>query len=289
MTARTAFLHALPGHGFVPPEADVAALGAPALPVTPAQAALRFEAEARRFAAEFWALDPAARAERWNALAARATGGAAVWLRELKPGLKVVPLGHTDPRVAEVAGVVRRLFVLRPRVRADCRVRWLADEAARLPQLVRGARGLLRDDLPLARLEPSLFDWLNSGDAPERIERQTGVEARDRWQARRAWVDRWSRRALLAPAALLAVLLVVAVLTQGIRPAGRTHALSTAFGSRDPSPVAPVAPPVAPTGPFSGDEVFVFQSYERCRPTCPMPARYDEWVAAGRPRGVRTP
>lgn len=207
MTPRAAFLRSLPAHGFAPPEADVAALGGD-LPA--GAAADRFAADVRAFAAEFWALAPADRRARWEALTARAAGPAAGWLRELRPALDEIPTAPADPATAELAGLVRELVVLPPRARAARRAAWLTEYAAELPLWPTAAAE--------ARLDRRLSAWLAKGVAPERIDRQKWVEIRDRWRARRRFIDRyvnpkltsWSAVLILAALSLVMKLLIPA-------------------------------------------------------------------------------
>ncbi len=273
MTPRATFLRALPRHGFAPPEADVAALGV-ALPVTPAEAALRFAAEVRRFAAEFWELAPADRAARWHDLAARATGSAAVWLRELEPGLDVVPVGHTDPGAAELAALVRELFVLPPRTRAARRNRWLMDNAPHLSAL---AAGPTHDTD--AGLEPRLFEWLAAGAAPGRIAHGTWVRGRRHWRKEERPGEREFRRVMI-PLGLVgwAVLITLVVMN---------HRNSSGDPTTTHSLFAPATRPAPPQ--FTEVEVARFWFYEHHRAAHPVPDRYHLWVESGRPHGVRAP
>jgi hypothetical protein len=126
-------------------------------------AADRFAADVRAFAAEFWALAPAARRARWEALTARAAGPAAGWLRELGDALDITPTVHAEPAAAAVTAVLGELAVLPGRVRAERRRAWLADSPDQFAARRRAARSVIRDDLPLARLEPTLFDYLATG------------------------------------------------------------------------------------------------------------------------------
>lgn len=166
MMPRAAFLRALPGCGFAPPEAAVAALGGE-LPA--GVAADRFAADVRAFAEVFWTLAPADRRARWDALTARAAGPVAAWLRELGDALDIIPAVHAEPAAAEVAAAVRELAVLSGRDRAARRRAWLADAPDRFAARRRAARVVLRDDLPLARLESLLFDYLATGARPRAV------------------------------------------------------------------------------------------------------------------------
>lgn len=165
-----AFFRALEGAGFAPPEALAVAvndLTGAALPVTPdgvADAGARRRAEVEAFAAAFWTLPPAERRARLADLSAgRADAAAARRLRQLAPGLDVPAAGHPDPAAAEVAALVRELFVLPPRERAVRRARWLVAQEERFKDVAAAARLVLRGDLPTARLDPRLFDWFAAG------------------------------------------------------------------------------------------------------------------------------
>ncbi len=198
MTPRAAFLRALPGHGFAPPEAAVAALGGE----LPAGAlAERFAADVRAFAAAFWSLPPAERRARWEALAARAAGPAAGWLRELRRALDERSAAPADPAAAELAALACELVVLPPRARAARRVAWLTEHAAELPRHPAAAA---------AKLDKRLAAWLTMGAAPERIDRQTWVAIRDRWRARRRFV-RLYLNPTMTPLKALGVLVVLSV------------------------------------------------------------------------------
>ncbi|MFO0796699.1 MAG: hypothetical protein U0804_04425 [Gemmataceae bacterium] len=192
MTPRAAFLRALPGHGFTPPDGAVPA----------GDAVAQFTADVRAFAAEFWALPPAERRARWESLSARAAGPAAARLGELRRSLDAV----RDPAASEVTALAYELFVLPPRERAARRAHWLTTHRPAPPRATAAPA-----NVTAARLEPQLFKWVAAGVRPERIERQTWVDLRDRRRARRRFIDRyvnpkltgWSAFVILAGLSLL--------------------------------------------------------------------------------------
>ncbi len=190
MSARAAFLRALPAHDFAPPEADVAALGAATLPLASWLAAARFEVEVGAYAAEFWALSPADRRARWDALTARAIGPAATRLAELWSGLAVIPVSQTDPDAAQVASLVCELFTLPKSARTVHRFDWLVERGAKFRRWVAPARVVLRTDRLLPGLDLRLFDWFVLGTSPSRIEYQTWIDSRDRWRRKKRRRDR---------------------------------------------------------------------------------------------------
>ncbi|HEX4608196.1 MAG TPA: hypothetical protein VH092_08315 [Urbifossiella sp.] len=302
----TRFLRSLTGYGFTPPEAGVAALAAAgaAVPVAAGLAALRFEQEVGRFAAAFWGLAPADRTARWTALAAAAVGPAAARLHELGPGLEVVPAGHADPAAAGVAALVGELFVLPARARAVRRLQWLTDAVPRLVARTRAARAVLRDDMPLARLEPQLFDWLAGGDPPVRVEGRSGGGD----QGERL-LGRLAKRQLLFWGVVLGVCFYVWWVAVGKTgpdrrsrssapppPAGQSLAavevrVATKHerADRSGSQTGVAGPPVHtdPQDDTSAEEaVRGFLAYEQGGRVGPAPAGYRDWVGAGRPRGA---
>jgi hypothetical protein len=166
--ARAAFLRRLTDDNFVPPEVAVAAVNAlagTAIPLTPeataeAMPALREEVDA--FAAQYWALAPAARRERWANLSSRCDAGPdAVFLAQLELGLDLAIVPFSDADAAELAEKARGLYVLRPRERAVSRAEWLAD-------WLRGrdwrpaVHELREADPSTAELEPTLLDRLET-------------------------------------------------------------------------------------------------------------------------------
>jgi hypothetical protein len=123
--ASAEFLRKLPAENFAPPEEWVAALNRLAgtgLPLTPD--ALATEADELRsdvdaFAAAFWELPPDDRRAKWSALYARCADKSnpiAAFLRHLEAGLGMTVVAHPNKVADELAGLVRELFVLRPRV-----------------------------------------------------------------------------------------------------------------------------------------------------------------------------
>ncbi|MBN9523618.1 hypothetical protein J0H58_34755 [bacterium] len=259
-----AFLRALPGHGFAPPEADVP----PGLPG--ADTAARSAAEVSAFAAEFWALPADERVARWSALTAGAVGPARPRLRELQAGTCVEPVAQADAGAVELAALVKELVALPPRARAVRRFDWLAERATDLRRWRTASRVVLRTDLSLAALEPRLFEWLAVGRAPERVEYQTWVDARDRWRARKRRKDRTLSLAGYASAILFVTTLGVFTYQAVVHPANW----------HEP----------APNGRrFSKDEVRTFIRYERGGRIASEPYGYPDWVRARRPKAEGVP
>jgi hypothetical protein len=178
MTTRAAFLRSLPACGFVPPEADVAALGGE-LPA--GAAADRFAADVRAFAVEFWALAPPDRRARWEALTARAAGPAAARLGELRRALDVTAAAPADPAAAELAALGRELFVLPPRERTARREAWLATHADDLP---RYAITVVTGDTNV-RFDRWLSERVVDAGAPALVHRLRLVESLDRRRRQR--------------------------------------------------------------------------------------------------------
>lgn len=187
MTPRAAFLHTLPAHGFVPPEADVPA------DLPGADAAARSVARVAAFAAEFWAIPADERVARWGDLKATAVGPAEVRLTELQAGTCVEPAPQADADAAELAALVKELVTLQPRARAARRFDWLAGRAADVRRWRAASRVVLRTDLSLAALEPRLFEALAAGRALAGVLALTDADVlaadRDRKVRRQKWVD----------------------------------------------------------------------------------------------------
>lgn len=260
MTPRTAFLRALPRHGFVPPAADVPA----DLPGD--DAAARSAALVAAFAAEFWSIPAAERVARWGHLKATAVGPAAARLAELRAGADVVPAVQADADAAELVALVKELVTLPPRARAARRFEWLTARAAGFPRWAAAARVVLHADPPLARLEPWLFDWLTRGAAPQRIEYQTWVEARNRWRARQR-----RRRRFQSPPVWVVVLLLF----------GLSLAAKAVLPRSDPP--ARGWSPARDAPRFTDSQIQVFLQYERGGWIKSEPYGYSDWVRAGRP------
>jgi hypothetical protein len=271
VTARAAFLRALPAHGFAPPAADVAAVEGCATPA--GDAADRFAAEVRAFAAGFWSLTPTDRAAKWRELSARPVGPAAAWLAELAPGLDAIRVPQRDPAAAEVAAFARELFVLPPRERAARRVEWLTTGAADFRRRKAVGRVAVRTDPWLARLEPRLFRYLESCTTPARVELQTWVEAENRVRARRWWADLAASLAGYGAGGVFLFTLVFGAYQMYVMP-------------REPA-AAPEPPPR--TRPvhheFTAEQVRAFRDYDRGPRTSGPPAWYWLWVDRGRPAG----
>ncbi|MFO0796697.1 MAG: hypothetical protein U0804_04415 [Gemmataceae bacterium] len=230
---RTAVLRSLPRLGFAPPPPA-------AVPADPHAA---FAADVAAFAAAFWALPPAERRERWQGLADNPVGPAAARLMALEPGLGVEPVAQADPRAAEVARLVKELFVLPPAARAARRLAWLTAADRTGAPWATAARAVLRADLPLARLDARLFDWFTRGERPAAV----GAVAESA-----AWVRRRPQPVAAAPAAAGglgclsgpgAIVVVVVVVLRLIFAAG-----GPSRSSSQPPPYRPpvVAPPVMP-------------------------------------------
>lgn len=171
--ARAAFLRRLAVENFVPPEECTAAtnaLASTALPVGPEEAERDAREDVETFAGEFWSLPPTARRARWAELWSQYPHGpAAARLRGLAPGLDVAVTPRANPEAEALAACVREWFVLPPRKRAVRRAGWRAEQAARFPALVRAALVVLREDMPLARLDPGLFNAFPAGQRFEPV------------------------------------------------------------------------------------------------------------------------
>ncbi len=170
--AASRFLQRLASDGFTPSAKDVeavAAAGAAQVPRGSDEQAAAFAAEVGAFAADYWDLTSGARRKRWAALSARAFGPAAARLAELEAGLEVVPAPLPDTIAAAVADLARELYTLPPTARAARRLAWLRADNRRDPGWVAAVRTVLRTDLPLARLEPRLFDWYSLNLVPHPV------------------------------------------------------------------------------------------------------------------------
>ncbi|QDU18387.1 hypothetical protein [Urbifossiella limnaea] len=269
MTPRAAFLRALPGHGFTPPDGAVPT----------GDAVTQFAADVRAFTAEFWAMPPAERRTRWEALSTRATGPAAAWLAELGDGLDVTPATQPESDAAAVAAVARELVTVPPRARAARRTAWLVGCAASFPRWRAAGRAACLADPALAELDARLIAALAARHPPARVALDPWVEYQNRARARRQWADRVASVVGYAAGLLFAVSLVVFFVAVRSAPIER------------PAPAPALRPPpprarVAPTNPFTAAEAEALAAYERNGWDRPVPRRYDEWVRAGRPAGV---
>lgn len=175
---RAAWLRRLPEEDFVPSSEARWALAAllhwppeGGWEVRVDEAAAAAEEEQRRgeveaFAAQFWDLPPAERRRRWDELRDLCAFAPVLRarLRLLEAGLDCASVGNDkqeNARVIELAGHVRKLFVLRPGPRADAR-------QSLLPRIQNdrewkvAARQLRRDQPALAALGNDLLDKLLS-------------------------------------------------------------------------------------------------------------------------------
>jgi hypothetical protein len=282
---RPAVLRRLAREDYAPGDAPV--------PWSAAAQAAAFAAAVGAFAAGFWDLPPAARRKQWADLKARTFGpAAAARLAELEPGLAVAPVPQPDAVAAAVAQLVKDLFVLPPAARAARRLAWLRADNRRDPGWAAAVRTVLRTDLPLARLEPRVFDWFSLNALPALIpaDPTIPVDLIDHLPppeyVRPAGAAEPSPPAAAAPGCgcgswWLAVVVVVAIIRFLI-----------ATGDRRPAP-APQAVPVFPAETavpgFTAQQVRQFQDYERAlevrkqRPATAPPYRYEQWVELGRP------
>lgn len=169
--ARKEFFKTLADTGFAPPESAVAEFGAATklhLPLSAsgredAAAAIRSDVEA--FAADFWHLTPAERLKSWNALAARCLDGPArVFLSDLYRGVDVEVREQVDGEAAELADVIRELFVLRRGPRAVRREEWLASRG-RDRDWRPGMKNLMDADPETAELDGPLLKVLTTRNA----------------------------------------------------------------------------------------------------------------------------
>ncbi len=124
----------------------------------------RLREEVSAFAGDFFTLGPEERKRRFSQLweACEPYPALTDWLRELAPWLTLVPAVPEDPRVAELADHVRRLFVLRPGARAGRRRALLQEMQAELSLWEAAADQLCRSQLALASLEPVLIQYLRT-------------------------------------------------------------------------------------------------------------------------------
>ncbi|MFO0796698.1 MAG: hypothetical protein U0804_04420 [Gemmataceae bacterium] len=267
--SRPAVLRALPRAGFVLPP------GAAVVPPNPTAA---FAADVTVFAAAYWALPPAERRARWERLSTRAAGPAAAWLAELGDALDVSQLTQPEADAAAVAAVARELATLPPGARAARRTAWLAGCVASFPRWRDAGRAACLADPMLAALDARLFAALAARHPPARVALDPWVEYQNRVRARRRWADRVASVVGYAAGLLFAGSFVVFFVAARSVPDVREV------------PALRVPPPprarVAPTAPFTGAEAEALAAYERNGWDGPVPRRYDEWVAAGRPAGV---
>ncbi len=303
--ARAAFLRRLAAEDFAPPEATVAAANALTgadLPLTPdavAAEAEAFRGEVETFAADYWSLPPADRRARWADLSVRCRDGqTAAYLRHLEGGLGVEAVPQSDPAAEELAGLVRELFLLRPRPRAVRRAEWLAARSANEASWADAVRRLRTEAPAIVSLDPSLIDRLEPAtwtpaavpaDAwrpSEPVSDEGMHRAIDEFRQRRAASEQAAGRRRregpkLTPGwsgAAVALLFII------VRCAGLSSSSREAS-----SPARPDAPvyrqPATPQAPPPGYDDLTFtrqelESFLRYDPKSgePAPPRYSEWL-----------
>ncbi|MBN9523620.1 hypothetical protein J0H58_34765 [bacterium] len=241
--ARTELLRRLPRDGFLPAE--------DAAPWSRAGRCAAFAADVEAFAAGYWAMPPAERRARFNALWNARYGPAAGRLGLLEDGLDVAG----DGRAATThAGLVRELEVIRHQA-----------VAARLDEM-RARTIMWPVPAPVARTDA----------APERPVEE--LPAFDEYRLPRRpsgapYADLWYANGLFLLGLAAAGLIGLAVLVYANFP-----------GRFPETPGTPL--------PFTAREVRDFQSYHDGlrdgKPYRPQPARYGEWLRAGKP-GARVP
>lgn len=165
---RAAFLKKLATVQFVPPGEWLAAvnlLNGATLPLTPdAMIALAEieKADVDDFRAQYWALPPAERQQRWNALDKRChDADVRDTLHRLKDGLKVVVKIHDDPTMQTMAEFIREIYLLPIRSRAIRRMEWCVDQP-RETVLYAIASQFQQVDPDTASIEQVLMNYLQS-------------------------------------------------------------------------------------------------------------------------------
>jgi|GEM_PF-2382950 len=185
---RSAFFRKLAAFDFAPPEDWCAAavrLGA-ALPLTQSvvEALAEYEwADVEGFLAEYWALSPDARTERWKELDGRCRDRECrAALNRVKEGLSSLARAHNDAAIDEMAEFVRGVYVLPPRESAARRMEWCAVKSDRgSAEALRHA--FRRADPEMARLVPELIHEVFSAD---RIPDDAATEDREALAEREA-------------------------------------------------------------------------------------------------------
>jgi hypothetical protein len=253
--ARAAFLRLLLRTNFVPPVRCCRAwrlLSDPAGAAPPDPDALldeegRLRQEVEGFAGQFWGLTPEERRQRWQGLSARCAGLPALraGLGQLEAGLAVGPVDPTrdgEP-VAELAGAVRELFVLRPADRASARQELLLRLRRDLPTWQAAARRLRKRHPEIDALAPGLLTAVESWHLRERH------LADMRLRLERAHGGQPGMRTLLRPRVVLLalpVLIYVGILLLGLvsnPPPGPSPLPPPALTARDREGPPPDMPP----------------------------------------------
>lgn len=271
------------------------------------------------FAAAYWSLSPTERLARWAGLMTRCgpvEDAIAARLWQLETGLEVEVKTDPNPVIAAVAALIRELYLLPPRPRAVRRNRWLADRGD-LHELAEPARDLAATDEALAALEPTLVARLCGGRAvPPPV--TPGEPPPDNFSTIRSTSAPATAAAGAGPGGRMGLALGVFVVLQCLRlmvgqtsgnagpaavPAPPPVATWPSFGpdpaAAETSPPARVwenraiphtgaAPPTRPPaslGIFTPTQVRDYLVYEADLLNREMPARYEDWLAAGRPGG----
>jgi hypothetical protein len=206
--ARAALLRRLPEVDFVPPPEWREALrilsGEAPRPGAVDEAARaeeeRLRDEVEEFADCFWSLAPSRRRERWGELLGRCAEIPALRtrLRLLEPGLDLAsfPAGGDDPLVAELAGQVQTLFVLRPAERALAWRALLRRIEGQMGAWEAAARKLKKRHRALAGLEPDRLSELASWSSRQkhlvwmrrRLRGWPGVRAEKKKNLKLSWL-----------------------------------------------------------------------------------------------------
>lgn len=287
--SRSAFLRALDAERQLPPEERVAAvnvLTGAKLPVSseePRGADPQLHAEIVEFEREFWSSPPDYRRGRWSQLYRecrdRKNARSAARLKRLEPALDLAAWPHPDPAAEELAELIRELFLLPPRERALRRANWLREHAAQFPQWMVSSRAILRDAMPLAWLEPRLFEWF-AGGAPPQLVDASRVERPPR-EAEAEFEPRPTRRSASGTASASAskfgcggVTMVIFVAFTVIRII--ISGLST---DKTPQPQNNSVPFTAPSNPsplrqyYTPERLAAFEAYEK-NSLLPEPSGY---------------
>ncbi|MCE9563213.1 MAG: hypothetical protein K8U57_14310 [Planctomycetes bacterium] len=327
--AASAFLAALPTADFLPTSARVAAVNVlvgSTLPFeTDEGAKIGPQEMVDDFIGRFWSLDPTARVAEWVALSQCEEGNSVrSRLMALQSGLAISSDPQPEPVVEEVAGKVRELFLLSPRVRAIRRNEWLIANVIRLPELVEAATRLRRLCPTLVELEPQLFARLDRAfdavgfataatapplhlpDAPQRVEMakaefqkryeeyQHDVVVAQARQAASSSSGKGSGSGGVGWLAIFGVIFVIRIIaslgsnqSQSNKPAiPNNYQIQTPVW-KSPDPHRFGNDDVPRMVYFSTYQIAAFIEKERNQVIL-LPHGYDDWVLAGSPRQAGT-